>query len=485
MCAQKNDFEDRDSQDNENQTEVENQEDEYAGHESRADRLKNIFRDKNNVIVALIVIVLLAGLTYFFFFKKKDVVNQPLQQQIKFSEEGDIPLMDTKLGTIPEVKIPDLPPAPEVKLMPMPEPVAPVLEPTIKLPEPPRIEPKAIIELPKLPEFKPLPLPEVVREPISSPLEIAPPMIIAGQEVADDWRARKRYAMITAGAGPSVESEKDIEKENKRQVLSLINGKTKTMKSSFASIKESYVGMKDRMILAGKVIDIVLETRINTEQEGTIRAIVSSDVYAEAGFNVLIPAGSRVIGKYSNESKANQVRVNVLLDRIVRPDGVDIMMAGMKGIDRLGGSGFRADKVNTGFGKAVAGSILIGALSLAGLFATRQIDAITGIDIPPPNVDASNNGNSGLLAALIAGGGAVQGTTGDSLIEYGSTTQDILDNITDNLKKRVENNDQKTPIMIVNQGRRVSIMIDKDIIFNDENAFVFYPGELKDIIGND
>ena len=37
------------------------------------------------------------------------------------------------------------------------------------------------------------------------------------------------------------------------------------------------------------------------------------------------------------------------------------------------------------------------------------------------------------------------------------------------------------PILFINQGKKISIIVDKDIVFNDENAYVFYPGELEDM----
>jgi type IV secretory pathway VirB10-like protein len=40
-------------------------------------------------------------------------------------------------------------------------------------------------------------------------------------------------------------------------------------------------------------IDAVLETAINSDLQGMLHAVVSSDVYAETGNAVLIPKGSK------------------------------------------------------------------------------------------------------------------------------------------------------------------------------------------------
>ena len=62
--------------------------------------------------------------------------------------------------------------------------------------------------------------------------------------------------------------------------------------------------------------------------------------------------------------------------------------------------------------------------------------------------------------------------------DLSEASKDAVDNITNNLKSRFEN-DTADPIFIVNQGRKLSIMTNKDFVFSDENAFIFYPGEIS------
>ena len=51
-------------------------------------------------------------------------------------------------------------------------------------------------------------------------------------------------------------------------------------KSSAAQVSATYVGARlDTMILQGKIIYAVLETAINTDLPGILRAVISRDVY--------------------------------------------------------------------------------------------------------------------------------------------------------------------------------------------------------------
>jgi type IV secretion system protein VirB10 len=335
----------------------------------------------------------------------------------------------------------------------------------LKMPEPPKIEIQQPKEPEKLKEEK-LILPPVFGQ-IDQGNQTITPVQQKNEQQQENPKLRKRNASVLlfgGGGGPS--EDETPEEKKKNEMLDLITGKfgkKKTNASSFAKVTDSYVGLKDRMLLAGKMIDLVLETRISTAQDGMIRAVVSSDVYSESGYNILIPAGSRVIGNYSNQKNKNSYIVEIALTRIVRPDGIDIMLGGMPLTDKLGGSGVRPDKVHTGIGKSIMNSLVMGALSLGSLFVSKRIDDTTQNNITfvpnpliPGQLIAVNNGNT----------------------DFSGAVKDSVDSVTSNLRDRF-NNDNQDPIFIVNQGRKLSIMTNKDIVFSDENAFIFYPGEIS------
>lgn len=79
------------------------------------------------------------------------------------------------------------------------------------------------------------------------------------------------------------------------------------------------------MILADKPIPAVLARTIMSTSVGTVpaTAIVERNVYAEDGRNIVIPAGSRILGESSNSFAAGSgsTRVSISWKRLIRPDG--------------------------------------------------------------------------------------------------------------------------------------------------------------------
>ena len=157
----------------------------------------------------------------------------------------------------------------------------------------------------------------------------------------------------------------------------------------------------DQVVPQGTVITGVLETAINSDLPGLVRAVVSRDVRGLDGSRVLIPRGSRLIGQYSNGVALGQSRAFVIWTRLLRSDGVSIQL-GSAATDPLGQAGL-GGKVNNHFlrrfGAAAllsvitsgldylvntaqrGGSVVIGsptqATQLAGIALQREID------IPP------------------------------------------------------------------------------------------------------
>ena len=59
--------------------------------------------------------------------------------------------------------------------------------------------------------------------------------------------------------------------------------------TTFESVEATKVFHTDRTVIQGKIIDAVFETAINTDFEGSVRGLVTEDVYAETGRNIVIP----------------------------------------------------------------------------------------------------------------------------------------------------------------------------------------------------
>ena len=121
-------------------------------------------------------------------------------------------------------------------------------------------------------------------------------------------------------------------------------------------------------VTQGTMIPAILETAINTDVPGFVRAVVSQDVRSYDGSTVLVPRSSRLIGQYQSGLQAGQKRVYVIWTRVIRPDGVSVALGSpATGFDGTTGL---AGEVNSHFfarfGSAMLLSVIGGLTSLAG-----------------------------------------------------------------------------------------------------------------------
>jgi len=123
----------------------------------------------------------------------------------------------------------------------------------------------------------------------------------------------------------------------------------------------------DRVVPQGTVIAAVLETAINSDLPGLVRAVVSRDVSGFDGSKVLIPRGSRLIGQYSSGVALGQSRAFVIWTRVLRSDGVSVQLSSAA-TDQLGQAGL-GGRVDTHFlrrfGAATLLSVITGAIDYA------------------------------------------------------------------------------------------------------------------------
>lgn len=117
-------------------------------------------------------------------------------------------------------------------------------------------------------------------------------------------------------------------------------------------------------VKAGSIIPILLVTGINSDLPGTVIGMVNQNVYdTRSGSALLIPQGTRVIGKYDSMVSYGQKRVLVSWSRLIRPDGSSIMIENMPGADLAGSAGYK-DKVDNHFDRVVGGVVLSSLLSV-------------------------------------------------------------------------------------------------------------------------
>ncbi|MEY2925906.1 MAG: hypothetical protein RL367_383 [Pseudomonadota bacterium] len=117
-------------------------------------------------------------------------------------------------------------------------------------------------------------------------------------------------------------------------------------------------------VAQGTLMSAVLETALDSDLPGYVRAIISRDVKSYDGSRVLIPRSSRVIGQYKSELAVGQTRAYVLWTRLIRPDGVSIAL-GSPATDSAGRNGL-SGKVSSHFGKRFGSAILLSMIGATG-----------------------------------------------------------------------------------------------------------------------
>lgn len=99
-------------------------------------------------------------------------------------------------------------------------------------------------------------------------------------------------------------------------------------------------------LMAGTVIAASLITGLNSDLPGTVIAQVTEHTYdTVTGEHLLIPQGSRLIGRYDSNISFGQNRALVVWQRIIRPDGTSIVIDNLPGTDPAGFAGV-ADRVD-------------------------------------------------------------------------------------------------------------------------------------------
>jgi type IV secretory pathway VirB10-like protein len=128
----------------------------------------------------------------------------------------------------------------------------------------------------------------------------------------------------------------------------------------------------------GTVIPAILETAINSDLPGFVRAVVSRDVRGFDGTTVLIPRGSKLVGQYRSGVALSQTRAFVVWSRVLTPEGVSIDI-GSPGTDPLGRGGLEGE-TDTHFFQRFGSAILLSVMG-AGLNALTERDTNTAIII--------------------------------------------------------------------------------------------------------
>lgn len=131
-------------------------------------------------------------------------------------------------------------------------------------------------------------------------------------------------------------------------------------------------------VTQGTLIPAVLETAIDTNVPGYVRAVVSQDVRSFDGTRVLVPRSSRLIGQYQSGLQNGQKRAYVIWTRLIRPDGASVNLASPAiGFD--GTTGLAGKVSGDGFFKRFGSAMLLSVVGgLGGLVSGGVAPVILG-----------------------------------------------------------------------------------------------------------
>ncbi len=200
-------------------------------------------------------------------------------------------------------------------------------------------------------------------------------------------------------------------------------------------------------IAQGKIINAVLEVAINTDLPGPVRAIVSRDTYAESGRAVLIPKGSRLIGTYNTGILHGQSRVMIVWTRLIRPDGIDIMI-GSPAVDNLGRAGVVGYTDNKFF-DIFSAAILTTALTIGAAVGTEAI-------LPQKNGATTTTTPEGNQTTTTT---PSQQAAGTAVTDLGNTGKQVVQRIID-----------IRPTVTIDQGTIVNVFVNRDLTFPSDVA---------------
>jgi type IV secretion system protein VirB10 len=178
---------------------------------------------------------------------------------------------------------------------------------------------------------------------------------------------------------------------------------------------------------AGSIIPGALVTAINTDLPGEVIGQVTENVYdTVTGNYLLIPQGSKLLGKYQSLVTNGQNRALVVWQRLIYPNGNSIVLDGMPGADESGTAGLQ-DKVDYHLDKLAEATALTTALAYGGNLARN------------PNSSSGNNG---------------QDVIGDTVAQQANRIGE----------KVIDKELDVQPTITIRQGWPLRVLVNKDMI---------------------
>ena len=231
------------------------------------------------------------------------------------------------------------------------------------------------------------------QEAIQAPTSIrnAATSSLSGQSTSTDLSqvAALSHALGVRQGGDSVplpnntqalENDYDSQNMQSRKEAFLTGARTRQSDDYLRSTREAPLSRYE--IKAGWEIPAILEQALNSDLPGELKALVTSNVYDTAtGLYLLIPQGSRIVGKYDSHVSYGQDGVQVSWSRIIYPDASSIDLDGMIGLDSHGNAGL-GDKVDRHYRCIIGFSVLTSLFTAA--FEISQRNSQSALTYPTP-----------------------------------------------------------------------------------------------------
>ncbi len=258
------------------------------------------------------------------------------------------------------------------------------------------------------------------------------------QQIQEQQNRMKSNMMLKNGGGDDSSSSASKARD--------LNSNFKPTATQALNTKVTKVGNLSYLIVQGKIIESVLETPINTNLLGPVRAVVSRDVYSEKGENVLIPKGSRLIGSFAQGAQNGQARVAIQWTRIIMPNGYDINLQQAPAVDGLGQAGVNGEIHREFFG-IIGNAVLLSIMNVSlAQAAEKQYNVGSNQSQTTTNTDGSSVTTNNSTPTQQAAQQQVQ--------QLGSVTQQWF-----------QQNFQVKPFVTINQGTVVKVFVNQDILF--------------------
>jgi type IV secretion system protein VirB10 len=195
-------------------------------------------------------------------------------------------------------------------------------------------------------------------------------------------------------------------------------------------------------VMAGTIIPAALVTGINSDLPGQVIANVSEAVYDTAtGRHLLIPQGSRLIGRYDSQVAFGQRRVLLVWTRLILPDTSSVALDRLPGIDPAGYAGLE-DGVDWHWDRILAGAALSTLLGV-------------GAELAAPE----------------------SRTDGDRIVIAGrESAQDTVNQVGQEITKR---NMSIQPTLTIRPGFPMRVMVSKDLVLRPYQPLFFQRGALQ------